>query len=267
MIGCIGKDDYGTKIVEGLKKANVEPILEVSDKEESSRCACGILDNVRCLLPEIRASNKLSFDFIKNNIEKISKADILFIEGYFVMDCWEIVKYLANDFKQKGKKIGFTLSAVFVVENFFDKIMHISNLADFIFGNEDECVAFVKGLGHKHSDKDKENAAIIHQNLNKNYERIVILSHGCQPTVVSTWDYDKKDFKELEQIPVIKIDENKIEDTNGCGDALVGGFMIEYLKGSDLKTCTKAGQYLAYEVIQQVGCNFPEKPDMNKMKN
>ena len=264
MIGCIGNDEYGVKITEGLAKAGVSPILEISENELSSRCACGIVDNVRCLLPEIRASNKLSLDFIKKNLNKILESDILFIEGYFILDCWDIVLFLANEFKQKGKKVGFTLSAVFVVEIFFDKVKEISNLSDFIFGNEDECSAFVRGLGFKHSEKDSENAAHIHQNLNKDEGRVIILTHGCEPTVVSTWDYDKKTFKDFEEIPVIKIDKSKIEDTNGCGDALVGGFMIEYLKGSDLVTCIKAGQYVAYEVIQQVGCAFPETPSFKK---
>jgi adenosine kinase len=263
MIGCVGKDKYGEQIIDGLKKVNVDPILEISETELSSRCACGIIDNVRCLLPQIRASSKLSLSFVQNNLKKFLEADILFIEGYFVIDCWDIVKYLLSSFKLQGKKICFTLSAVFMVNVFFDRIKEVSNAADFIFANEEEGEAFAIKLGAKAGLSNKENAELIHHSLDKDEGRVLVLSHGPNPTVVSTWNYDKKSFKEYFEEPVYPIDKSKIEDTNGCGDALVGGFLCEYIKGSDLKKCIKAGQYASYEVIQQIGCQFPEKPSFN----
>lgn len=71
MLGCIGKDNYGDKIQNSLEKLNVQTILERSETELSSRCAVGIYLKERTLVPQIRASNKLSLDFIKKNLVKI----------------------------------------------------------------------------------------------------------------------------------------------------------------------------------------------------
>ncbi len=261
MIGCVGKDNYGDIIKKELNKVNVDIIFEECETDKTSRCACGIVDNIRCLLPQVRASSKLSKSFVDGNLEKILKAEILFVEGYFLIEGWNIVELLVAEFEMSQKKIGFTLSAVFMVETFFDKIKNLADSSDFIFGNEDEVRAFVKMLGFEPSHDNKDNAKYMFAKLEKNENRILILTHGAEPTTVCSWDYEKNDFKILIVEPVYPISKESIEDTNGCGDSLVGGFMCEYLKGSDLKTCLKAGQYAAYVVLQNIGCTYPEKPD------
>jgi sugar/nucleoside kinase (ribokinase family) len=70
MLGCIGKDNYGNRIYESLEKLNVKTILERSETDLSSRCAVGIFKKERTLVPQIRASNKLSLEFVKANIVK-----------------------------------------------------------------------------------------------------------------------------------------------------------------------------------------------------
>ena len=52
-------------------------------------------------------------------------------------------------------------------------------------------------------------------------------------------------------------------DLNGAGDAFVGGFLSRLIKGMDLETCVRAGNYASREVIQKSGCTFPEVPEFN----
>ncbi len=56
-----------------------------------------------------------------------------------------------------------------------------------------------------------------------------------------------------------KIDNEKIVDTNGAGDAFVGGFISQYAKGESLEKCIDCGTWASSVVIQQSGCTFPEK--------
>ena len=70
IIGCIGKDDYGDMLLKELAKVNVQTFLEITEKDLTSRCGCGIYKKERCLMPEIRASNKLSSDYINKNLSK-----------------------------------------------------------------------------------------------------------------------------------------------------------------------------------------------------
>lgn len=259
IVGCIGKDNYGEILLESLKKVDVETVFELSETELTSRCAVGVVNKERCLVPQIRASNKLSLDFIKNKLADILVADILYIEGYFVIDCWDIVKFLANEFKKNGKRIAFCLSAVFMVQVFFDRIKEISDIADLIFGNEEESAAYAEKLGHVRGS-DKENAASIFKSLAKEENRILLITHGSHPTVGAIWNYETSDFKEFHEIPILKVDSDKIEDTNGCGDAFAGGFLSYFVKGQSLENSIKAGLYSASIVIQHIGATFSGSP-------
>ena len=107
-------------------------------------------------MPEIRASNKLSMQFVELKLEELVKADVLFVEGYFLIERWDIVQFLINQFKKAGKKVAFTLSAVFMVEYHYDKVNEVVNSSDIVFGNEEEYATLAKKFGFEPKD-DKEN--------------------------------------------------------------------------------------------------------------
>lgn len=92
----------------------------------------------------------------------------------------------------------------------------------------------------------------------------------------------------VETFPVVKIDPKDIVDTNGAGDAFVGGeisiclsipcvvafcnvwccmlllvagFLSGLVQEKSLDQCVKAGHYSANVIIKRAGCTFPEKPD------
>ena len=50
----------------------------------------------------------------------------------------------------------------------------------------------------------------------------------------------------------------KLVDTNGAGDAFVGGFFAGYLQGAGIADSVAAGQWAARIVIQNEGCTFPK---------
>ncbi|KAI5107949.1 adenosine kinase isoform 1 [Silurus meridionalis] len=134
---------------------------------------------------------------------------------------------------------------------------------------------------------------------NKKRKRIVVFTQGKEGTVMvkelvnSKWtlassgllrDYsyeqlflEKKVRGELQQsapcftgsdekvetFPVIEIDQKDIVDTNGAGDAFVGGFLSELVQDKSLEQCIRAGHYAANVIIRHSGCTFPEKPDFH----
>ena len=62
---------------------------------------------------------------------------------------------------------------------------------------------------------------------------------------------------------MIRIPKEKLVDTNGAGDAFVGGFLAKIVLGQSLEEAVKAGNYAASAVIQRSGANCPdEKPDI-----
>ena len=53
------------------------------------------------------------------------------------------------------------------------------------------------------------------------------------------------------------LEKEKLIDTNGAGDAFVGGFLALLAKGGDLVECVEAGHWGARQIIQQSGCKIP----------
>ena len=49
----------------------------------------------------------------------------------------------------------------------------------------------------------------------------------------------------------------EIVDLNGAGESFLGGFLSQYIKGSSLSSCCKAGNDAASYILKSVGCTFP----------
>jgi adenosine kinase len=61
-------------------------------------------------------------------------------------------------------------------------------------------------------------------------------------------------------LQVTRVPADKLVDTNGAGDAFVGGFLSQLVCGKDVAECVRAGSYAAGVIVQRSGCTFPDKP-------
>lgn len=214
LLGSVGNDSYAKRLIESLNEVSVIPLLEVKEGKETSRCAVGVVEKERCLVGDIKASKLLSLDFVKKNLEKINNAEIALIEGYFIPERFDIVNFLVDHFKTNGKKVAFTLGAVFLMENYYERMLDVANKSDIIFCNIEEACAFAK----LESEDSGEVANRIHAILAPHKDRILVITHGSKPVLISKFDYDRNivDFEVKKFIP--KIAKEKVVDTNGCGD-------------------------------------------------
>ena len=55
-----------------------------------------------------------------------------------------------------------------------------------------------------------------------------------------------------------ELTKEKIKDTNGAGDAFVGGFLSQLALGSPEAMCVRIGHFAAGAIIQQSGCTCPD---------
>lgn len=58
-----------------------------------------------------------------------------------------------------------------------------------------------------------------------------------------------------------KLPKEALVDTNGAGDAFVGGFLSQLVCGRSIEDCVRAGTYAARTIIQMPGCTFPSVPE------
>jgi adenosine kinase len=83
--------------------------------------------------------------------------------------------------------------------------------------------------------------------------RTVVITQGKDPTAIAVGG-------RVRYFPVIPVPKERLVDTNGAGDAFVGGFLSQLVAGKPVEECVRAGNYAANVIIQRSGCTFPDKP-------
>ena len=220
----------------------------------TSRCGVGIYKKEKCFLPEFKASNCLTEDFISDNKKEIFKNDILLIEGYFLKEKFDICKNLCMDFKKERKFIILTLNAVFILQKHYDKILEIANHSDMIVGNMEEFEAFG---GTKKFEKKETVFEQVFRKLTEK-ERLIVVTDGSKGSFISKYDYKRNKIDFISQSYPCILQSDEIKDLNGAGDAFLGGFLSQFMKGSSLYSCCRAGNDAAYVILKNIGCSFPE---------
>jgi len=142
-----------------------------------------------------------------------------------------------------------------MIQYYFDMIKEMADNSDMIFCNEDEAEAFSK-TGSKDLQVISE---AIHKSLKPNCKRIVVITCGKDPVYITRWcnKNNQLDFIIKQFVP--QVNSSDIVDTNGCGDAFVGGFLSKYVQGASLNECAKTGILASGVVLKNVGATFPEK--------
>ena len=253
MMGCAGDDLYKTKVSNALKELNVNALFEILPGEKTSRCGVGIYRKERFLITQLRASKKLSEEFIQQNIKEILSHEAIIIEGYMLPNKFEMCKYLTECFNRENKFVILTLSAMFIVQYHSDKIMEIANKCDMIVGNIKEAEIFA-GI-------NEANPTIIFETIFKKLQprdRILVITAGPQGVYCSKFDYRRNQLDFIYQYFADKINNDDIVDLNGAGDSFLGGFLSEYIKGSSLHDCCRIGTEAAGVILRNVGCIFPK---------
>jgi adenosine kinase len=239
-LGAIGEDRYGNKLYESLLNAQVHPVIEKHETSQTSRCAVGVHLKERCLLTHIVPATVLTETFVKNNLDKILSFDFLVIEGYYILaqNSMTIINMLVKEFKSRGKKVVVSYSSTFVAEKFSDVLRDLSNKSDLIFCNMEEAVKFT----NLPSSADIEDIAIeIHKKLDPHTEgRLLAITNGKNPVCISSYDYEANSIDYILKSSPEFVHNDEIVDTNGCGDAFLGGFLAYYAAGKSLEKCAKA---------------------------
>lgn len=149
------------------------------------------------------------------------------------------------------------LSAPFISQFFKDPLDEVLPYVDILIGNETEAAAFAESHNIESKDVKKIAEAIAKgPKKNSNRSRTVVFTQGTDPTIaVSAKEGGDVDVKE---VPVHAIGEDKINDTNGAGDAFAGGFVAGIVQGKSLETAIDMGQWLAKLSIQELGPSYPQ---------
>lgn len=67
----------------------------------------------------------------------------------------------------------------------------------------------------------------------------------------------------MKEIPVPDVPKARIMDTNGAGDAFVGGYLSQLIQGKSIEESIDCAIWAAAHVIQHSGCCFDVKVSYN----
>ncbi|KAL4640004.1 adenosine kinase-like isoform X1 [Arapaima gigas] len=258
--GCIGTDHFGEILKRKAEEAHVDARYYEQNEEPTGTCAACITGDNRSLVANLAAANRYKKEKhldLEDNWELVEKASVYYIAGFFLTVSPESILKVAQHAADNNKIFCLNLSAPFISQYFKQPLMKVMPFVDILFGNETEAATFAREQGFE--TEDIEEIARKAQNLpkvNNRRQRTVVFTQGRDHTVATKGD-------KVLTFPVLDIDQNDIVDTNGAGDAFVGGYLSELVQGQPLEQCIHAGHYAANVIIRRAGCTFPEKPDFH----
>eukprot|EP00249_Psilotum_nudum_P021948 c28311_g1_i5 orf=764-1954(-) len=256
-IGCIGKDKFGEEMKKSCTAFGVNVRYYENESTPTGTCGVLVVGGERSLVANLSAANCYKSEHLKRPEiwTLVEKAKFMYISGFFLSVSPESIMLVAKHAAEKGKVFGMNLAVTFICEFYTQPLLEALAYADYIFGNETEARTFAKVQGW--GTEDVEEIALKISALPKacgTHKRITVITQGSDASVVA-------DDGKVSKFPVVKIPSEKIVDTNGAGDAFVGGFLSQLVQGRDVVECMRAGHYAASVIIQESGCKYPEKPN------
>lgn len=255
-MGCVGADPYAKQLEECATSDGVLVHYMKDEKVPTGTCAALIKDGERALVTNLDAANNFKPTHLETEQAKeiIAAAKVYYSAGFFLTVSVESLVQVAEQFLAEKKTFCLNLSAPFIVDFFGDQLSTAMEYADFLFGNESEAAAYGKkhGLGEDLKAIALAVAALPKKDASR--PRTVVFTQGSQSTIVVC------DGKVIEYA-VDPLPKEQLVDTNGAGDAFVGGFLAELIEGKGMEDCVKAGHWAARYIIQQSGTQLGKTCD------
>jgi len=257
-MGCIGSDENGNKLKKACEADGVKALYLEDKSTPTGTCATLIVGIERSLCTNLDAANNYKVDHCKSaeNWKVVEAAKVVYSAGFFATVSPDSIKEASKQKAADGGLYCMNLSAPFLMQvpPFKAVFTETMPLVDFLFGNETEARTWAET-----ESWDTTDVAFIATRLSlipsaKSRKRTVVITQGCDPTIVAINGH-------VTEYPVLTLPKEKLVDTNGAGDAYVGGFLAGLVKGKSIEECCKAGAYAAAEIVQRSGCTFPPRPD------
>jgi adenosine kinase len=257
-MGCIGNDANGNKMKEACAADGVKTAYMVDSSTPTGCCAVLINHPERSLCTNLNAANNFKVEHLKQpeNWAICEAAKVIYSAGFFITVCPDAMRAACAEAAKHDGLYCLNLSAPFLmmVPPFKAVFVELMPQVDFLFGNETEAQTWADSEGW-----DTKDVAFIATRLSlipsaKNRKRTVVITQGADPTIVAI-------NGQVKQYPILALSKEKLVDTNGAGDAYVGGFLAALSKGLDMEACAKAGAYGASVIVQNSGCTYPAKPE------
>jgi len=253
-MGCVGKDEFGKKLEDCAASDGVKVHYMKDEATPTGTCAVLVKGGERSLIANLAAANNFKPSHLETPESKAiyESASVYYIAGFFLTVSVDSLKIVAEHALANNKTFCLNLSAPFIIDFFADQVATALEYADYLFCNESEAAAY--GKKHELGDDLKEVALKIAASPKKNSAkpRTVIFTQGSEKTIVAC-------NGKVVEYNVTPLAKEQLVDTNGAGDAFVGGFLAGLLGQKEIGDSVELGHNAARFIIQQSGCTL-DKP-------
>jgi len=255
-LGGVGDDKYASILKDAVKQVGLRVEYRVDPKEPTGRCGVVITGHNRSLCTDLAAANHYDLDHLKSAEiwPLVQGAQFYYVGGYHYTVCVPAIMTLGQEAADNNKVFIVNLSAPFIPQFFKDPVDQSAKFWDYVICNESEAAAYAESheLESKTDIKAIAKAIANLPKANTSRARVVVVTQGTEPTLVATQGEDN-----VKEFPVHAIAAEKINDTNGAGDAFAGGFVAGLVEGKSLEAAVDMGQWLAMLSIQELGPSYP----------
>merc|ERR1712224_373860 len=218
------------------EKDGVKTAYLVDATTPTGVCGCLINGIERSLCTNLNAANNYKAEHLKQpeNWKLVEEAKITYSAGFFITVSPEAIQLASQQAAKTGSIYCLNLSAPFLMQVPPFKAVFVETMpyVDILFGNETEAATWAETEGWETTD-----IAFIATRLSliptaKSRPRTVVITQGCDPTIVAINGH-------VSLHPILALPKEKLVDTNGAGDAFVGGFLAALSKGLPVEACSR----------------------------
>jgi len=227
-VGKVGNDLNGRKLIDDLKRSNVDASRVLIDYKAETTITYIFIDKQgrRTIIGLPGASELLSYKEL--DLDYLKSCKIFYTEGASPEVCLKVVREL----KKSGIKISLDLSEIGASSG-TDTFKNLVMNADILFSNRRSFQLFTKKSDLIEPAKD----------LTRKGPEIVVITLGDKGCLVITED-------DIISKPGFQV---KIVDTTGAGDAFHGAFLFGILKGMSLEKAAELANAVAAISITHYG--------------
>lgn len=249
--GCIGDDAFGKRLEMCASADGVFTFYMKDPETPTGTCAVLVKDGERSLIANLAAANNFKPEHLETETARqiYESAQYYYIAGFFLTVSVPSLEIITKHCVQENKTFCLNFAAPFIVDFFADQLAIALKYADYVFCNESEAEAYGKkhNLGTDLNEIALKVAASPKHNSSR--PRTVVFTQGSKSTIVASNGV-------VTEFPVHPLPKEKLVDTNGAGDAFVGGFLAELVQGKTIADAVNAGHWTARSIIQVSGCTI-----------
>ncbi|XP_034486209.1 adenosine kinase-like [Drosophila innubila] len=260
-IGAVGKDKFGETMAKRAISDGVQAIYQTNDKAPTGTCAVIVNGLNRSLVANLGASAFFSETWLNDKYLMcvVNRAKYFYTTGFFVAVSSGTVLKVAKISSSSYRTFVLNFSAVFVLTTQKAQLDEILPYTDIIIGNKEEVLAFADTHDWKTSDTFEIGKRLQCLPKDNKRPRIVMITDSECPVLC----FQKNG--EILAYPVPKVDKSVIVDTNGCGDAFVGGFLSQLVQDMPLDYCIRTGIFASQQVLRIVGVQIDKLPKFKEI--